>query len=111
MMSDFNPEIDEEVKPRKQDANVQLSKRFAKALKIKDSVTFTTPETAWIPSISSPEELHQVHFGEKQYCNDCYSFTSGYSSDPNFECYHIIAAKLKWEEITTPATVEAKLKQ
>jgi len=86
--------------PRKRDAHVQLSKRFAKGMKIMNTVTFTTPTSAWVPS-SDGENLHHVTFGDKQYCDDCYSYTQGYSSDPNFECYHIIATRLKAKLVFT----------
>ena len=97
---------DEIQKPRKLDAHVQLSKRYAKALEAKHLVKLVENETTFVPSKKEmPEKGHYVHFGRKQFC-ECTSFTMGYSSDPNFCCYHIIASRLFWELNTSLDTRE-----
>ena len=91
-------------KPRKKDAHVQLFKRFNKAIEVKDMVQFTALDTACVPSKKEmPDKGHNPQFGKKQFC-ECSSFTFGYSADPNFACYHIIAARLRFVETISEST-------
>jgi len=91
-------------KPRKKDAHVQLMKRFNKAIEIVGFVKFTSLDTAYVPSKKEMvDKAHYVHFGKNQFC-ECSSFTFGFSADPNFTCYHIIAARLRFLETISDET-------
>ena len=95
-----------EQKLRKLDAHIQLSRRYAKAIAVKGLVKFIELDTAFVPSKKEmPEKGHYPHFGRKQFC-DCTSFTMGYSLDPNFCCYHILASRISLEELTSKETRE-----
>lgn len=98
--------IERKPKQRKLDAHVQLSKRYTKALEVKNLVKFTQVGTSFVPSKKEmPETGHYPHFGRKQFC-ECTSQTIGYSQDPNFCCYHILASRIFWEETTSKETRE-----
>lgn len=82
----------------KSDAHVQHFKRFKKALQLKDKVTFTVAaERAVMPS-SNSEIPYSIKFSEPYNC-ECMSFIFGCARDPNFQCYHVIAAILRWREL------------
>jgi hypothetical protein len=93
-------------KPRKQFAHIELSRRYAKALEVKHLVKLVEVGIAFVPSKKEmPEAGHYPHFGRKQFC-ECTSQTMGYSNDPNFCCYHIIASRMFWESTTSKETRE-----
>jgi hypothetical protein len=92
-------------KEYKSDAHVQHFNRFQKALKIKNSVTFTiAAERAIVPSARKDERPHHVSFKDGKLDCDCESFMYGNVHDKNFACYHIIASNLMWDDIVNVKT-------
>jgi hypothetical protein len=83
----------------KHHAHIELLRRYIKAREIKHFVTLTSSETAFVPSAKEmPEKGHSVTFiGKRRNC-ECTSFIQGFSRDPEFECYHILAAKMRADQ-------------
>ena len=106
----LKPEIHPQVK---QSSHIELKKRFDKANKVfqnclfaletksESPIQFTIAgQRAKVPSQRPGEEDHYCTFAEKLDC-DCESFMRGNVHDKNFECYHIIAARLFWQWLTS----------
>ena len=91
-------------KPKKQHTHIELLRRYQKALEVKHLCKLVDVGVMFVPSKNEmPDAGHYPHFGRKQYC-ECTSQTMGYSNDPEFCCYHILASRMFWEQYTSKET-------
>ena len=80
--------------------------KFALTQNSESPITYTIAgQRAKVPSQRPGEEDHYCTFQGKLDC-DCTSFIYGNVHDPNFECYHIMAARMFWKYITTNGAKE-----
>ena len=90
----------EEKKNRQLSLKAQKN-RFDAAKEIKNTVKFIIEgERAEVASSDPLKPYYVIFSGPKLDCN-CTSFIFGNAADAAFECKHIIAARERWQEVTS----------